>query len=148
MSENQNVDQKWRVFPKKLHAANGIFLKSIRRKPAGTWHHSPDTVLGKEAPQGHLMGRMGNSAGELFGWEHLGILECFLLFFFPLFFPPSFGLLWKWSPKSVILQRVFRCKTTGYVSPDQPDSILLLNKSICVGFYCALPIQLLQQRGK
>lgn len=88
MSENQNVDQKWRFFPKKLHAANGIFLKSIRRKPAGTWHHSPDTVLGKEAPQGHLMGRMGNSAGELFGWEHLGILECFLLFFLTPFFPP------------------------------------------------------------
>lgn len=36
--ENQNVDQKWGVFSPKLRAANGIFLKSIGRKPAGTWH--------------------------------------------------------------------------------------------------------------
>lgn len=67
MSENQNVDQKWGFFPQKLHLANGIFLKSISRKPAGNGIIHQGTMLGKEAPQGHLMGRMGNNTGEFLG---------------------------------------------------------------------------------
>lgn len=105
MSKNQNVDQKWGSLPKNymlpvvsfwIHQQEaGRRMTSFTRVPCWEKGYHEDVWWAE----------WGTVLGNFWGWEHLGILECFLLSLL-LFFFSIFWLTLR-SPKSVILQREF-----------------------------------------
>lgn len=112
---------KMAVFSQKLRAANGIFLKSIRRKPAGTWHHSPEYRVGKRGTTRTFDGQDGEQCWGIFWVRAPGDPGVFSSLPPP---PPNFWLTLETVTKEHNSPTcVFRCEATGYVSPDQPDSI-------------------------